>query len=647
MNRLIRSFLTAVCLFSGPATLLSQTLTLPLEIHQNLTPYNLQSQRGVPISTNALDPGSDGRMTNFNQSAGSVNLPTANQFKGFLSFGGLPGLRSNAWVRLKSFPDLVAGSSPFSPTVAAEMSLPLGHATPGDDSSPVVMVVRGAQIGTPFVSRQVSFPFGSEIAAPGTDEHGLLLTNVLNTAYWLPQPYFTTNLTDTAQGFYWSPNARKVFAIQSGPISVTWIKAAGYSSAAPPAYTNLNGTVSFLTNGGSLYELYTASYVVSGSAVKTPQKMYWTEKPFNNSGQLVSVPPGSVAAVNVVYNKNFPEKADNPYVDPYTPPQVDPTNSLQEARTLWYENNVIHAFNVEGRAFVELLGELNPDNLRRFLGFEIVDVFEEPFPTDVTVELGERVPAYQDGRDDSDLYPSPLLNTPQKFYYRQTKANSDQATLYATYATANLNDFQAYWLITGEAGLRWPYLFNRYHEVWPDDATKYSHYERTLVATEAEAAATAVQLPGNEAPQMPYQDPLPTPFGAKLGVSGLFYTFLDLNHPAHRALLQLNSGNNVAFERVFSWLDLGIKSNSLLIGSVAAELAAWDSTNKVLKFSNLFAEPYLVNRTVNVGDRISPPSGEMGNSGDYWAGYILQKNGTSFNPRAYLDPFVVGFDKAN
>ncbi len=38
-------------------------------------------------------------------------------------------------------------------------------------------------------------------------------------------------------------------------------------------------------------------------------------------------------------------------------------------------------------------------------------------PTDVTEARGERVPAYQDGMDDSDLYPSPLLNLRRRFYY--------------------------------------------------------------------------------------------------------------------------------------------------------------------------------------------------------------------------------------
>ena len=84
---------------------------------------------------------------------------------------------------------------------------------------------------------------------------------------------------------------------------------------------------------------------------------------------------------------------------------------MQETRTLWFDSTrgQILAYNVEGRVFVEMLGELNADGVtRRFLGFEIVDVFKQATPQDVTVNLGERVPAYANGQDDSALYPSPV-----------------------------------------------------------------------------------------------------------------------------------------------------------------------------------------------------------------------------------------------
>jgi Putative Ig domain len=615
-----------------------------VELRQDLTPYNFLSQSGVPISTTTNDPpGSNGLMPTNNESSGSVNLPTANQFQGLLSFGAVPGLTSNEWINLTNYADLEAGSAAFSGGVAEEMGLPVGKS-----GNTVALVLRRVEVGAPYMSQGFSYLFGSTIAPPVTDESGKMLpTNVLNTTYWLPQPYFTTTNTDVSEGYYWSPNAKLVFAIQSGPIAVTWVKAAAYSADTLPDYANPNGAQSFLTNGASIYEIYTARYLVSSSPVKRPEKMYWTESPFDKTGHLVSVPAATVSAVNIVYNRGFPQYATNLYSDPYITPQVNPTNSLQEPRTLWLQNGVVHAFNIQGRVFVELLAELQPEGARRFLGFEIVDVYQEPAPTDVTVELGERVPAYQDGRDDSALYPAPVQGTSSKFYYQRSSADGLHPTLYATYETANLNDFQVHWLITGVAGLQWPYLFDRYDEVWPADAAKYVDYLRPLAGTEAQAKETAVQLPGDEAPQIPYQDPLPSPLGAKLSAGGLFYTFLDLAHPAHRTLLQFAAGDQVAFERVFSWLDLGIKTNAIFADSVATNLTAWNLTHEDLNFTDPSDTPHVVTDTVNVGDRIEPPSGELGAAGDYLAGYILQTNGNSFNPGAYVDPFALGFDKAN
>src|SRR5262245_51632567 len=84
-------------LFGTGASLFAQPVSLPLEFRQKATRFNFQSVRGVPISTVPnLPPGSDGRMPVLNQS-GSVLLPTTNQFGGYLSFGAIPGLTSNAW----------------------------------------------------------------------------------------------------------------------------------------------------------------------------------------------------------------------------------------------------------------------------------------------------------------------------------------------------------------------------------------------------------------------------------------------------------------------------------------------------------------------------------------------------------------------
>ncbi len=101
MNRFIRSFLTAASLFGAAAGALAQPLVVPLEFRQSEIPYNFQATRGVPISTvSNTPPGSDGRMPTVNES-GSALLPTSNQFRSFVSFGGV-GVSS----RLVAYPDL-------------------------------------------------------------------------------------------------------------------------------------------------------------------------------------------------------------------------------------------------------------------------------------------------------------------------------------------------------------------------------------------------------------------------------------------------------------------------------------------------------------------------------------------------------------
>ncbi|MEI6779506.1 MAG: hypothetical protein WCQ21_01180 [Verrucomicrobiota bacterium] len=634
MNRLIRSLLASAFLLGGPAALLAQPISVPLSLDQNAFLYrvfsgyttntppgvNWQSQRGVPISTNALDAGSDGRApTVAQQISYGTSYPTApptlNQFRGWVSFSAVPVAKT---------PSQLNTNSSFAQNVVA-----LDWPRVKDAGGNTIAILRASEVAAPYMVKQSSYPFGSVIPMPTTDETGVTLTN--NPNYWFAAPY-SSGTTNTLS-FYYSPHAQSVFATQPGQVSIVWEKTVP-SSTRP---TNLAASVGILTNGPNYYILYTNNYLVSGEAVKTPQKMYWTEGGHAATGHPVSVPSG-VRVVNVIYNNIFPQ---------YSFPG-DSTTGITNHNTLWYETsqNLIKADNVTGRAFVELLGEVNPDGTRRFLGFEIVDIFSEPVPTDINVQLGTRIPAYQAGGDDSQLTVAPVQNTTQ-FFHRQAALNSANVTLYATRETFNLNDFQAYWLVTGVAGLQWPLVFNRYHEYWPADPAEYVNYVRPWVGTQAEAAQTAAQLPAGEAPSIAYQDD-PDHARAFLSSGGQFYTFLDLAHPAHRTLLQFLSGDNIAYERVFSWLDVGLKTNSLLTGSVATNLNYWDPTNLVFSFPDDAIVPYVTTNTVQVGDRIVAPAGEIGSEGThYLAGYIIQTNGNSFNPGAYLDPFAVGFTRAN
>ena len=643
MNRLFRLPIILATLLGAAAGALAQPLALPLEIRQPDTLWNFQAQRGVPISTvSNVPPGSDGRMTTINES-GSAILPTTNQFRNFVAFGGVPGLKLADWLARSNSTILKSGTNVFSATVATEMKLPLGNTTTG-----LVMVLRRAQIGAPYLTRQVSFPFGSIVEVPSTDEGGLPLTNIVAAAYWLPQPYSTNAHTNAA--YYWSPHAQKVYAIQPGPMSIRWVKAA-YSSTVPPDYST--NAANYYTNGGNYFRIFTANYIVSGSPVKPPRKIYWTEKGFRMLSKPIAVPAARVGAVAIAYNNNFPRTVTNQYVGPGdTSPTDGNTNQpLQELRTLWYDQQQgnIYAYNREGRAFLELLGDLRPDGqTREQLGFEIVDVIKQPSALDVRIELGDRVTPPTPGTLES-LTPEPVLQIgAPNFAYQHNIAGADGFELFATRETLNVNDYLVHWMEDGLVGLKWPALFGRYEFVWPADVARYSHYVRPLVATENEAKLTAVPLPTMNVPTIEYQDPLDKPRG-KLTETFRYYTFLEPSNPLHRALLRFNSGENVAFERVFSWLDANLKSNNFAGNVIATNLAAWNTNSHTLQFPDPLAAPRVVTQTVDVGQRIQAPAGERGTaSGEgYYAGHIHDLAGRSYNPNVYADPFVAGFQVAN
>ena len=188
-----------------------------------------------------------------------------------------------------------------------------------------------------------------------------------------------------------------------------------------------------------------------------------------------------------------------------------------------------------------------------------------------TIELGERVTPPPPGAVDS-LFPEPVQQQGlgQTFAYQHNVAGSGSIEYYASRETRNLNDYMVHWLEEGSQGLRWPSLFGRYQFVWPRDTAKYSHYARPAAATEAEARETAVQLATDNVPTIEYQDPFDGP-RAKLTEDFKFFTWLDATVPAHRTLLRFTSGEYIAFERVFSWLDTSLKATNFT-GTLATNL---------------------------------------------------------------------------
>lgn len=613
--------------------------SLPLEIRQDAVRYNASSTNGLPLSNvRGFPAGSDGR-------APSLGLPgTTNQFSGLVNFGSVV---KPASAKLNPNLDFAAN--------AENLNLPRMKV-----NGQIVLTMTRARVGAPWLGRSVSFLFGEVVPPPASDEFGVLLS-VVNTnvvpnrpvqspsSYWIPEPYTTTDHANAA--YYWSPHAQSVFAVSPGPLRIVWRRSASSSNATPPPDS---GTATVF---GVPYVVWTNQYVISGSPVKRPRLMYWTERTFAATGKLVDVPSARVGAIKVVYNNNFPERDTKEVEIPGIVPQVT-TNTLSELRTLWYEQSgglgggQIHAYNREGRVFVEILGDVRAGDTRQHLGFEIVDVVRQPAPNEVTIELGDKLTAYPGGTpSDSDLFPSPILVLGQDFSYLHVPGGTTRPDYYANRETRNQNDLQFHWLEEGLQGLLWPYRFVRYSLVWPDEVSRYTHYVRPEVATAAEAKATAVLLPSQNAPTIAYQDPLDGPRGF-MTETFTYYSYLDVGHPAHRALLRFTSGDFIRYERVFSWLDRGLRTlDSGAAGfasSVATNLSAWNP-NLTFSWSNEFTRPRVVSTAVAVGDRITAPIGEIGNAPDtnYLAGFIRESEGNLYQADAYVNPFEKGFDQAN
>jgi hypothetical protein len=650
MNRISCILQTAIYALLGSTYALGAGLALPPQIQQDNTSYNLQSRRGVPISSLVdTNIGSDGRAPSITNNAYSKLNPTTNQWAGLAGFGGNAGLTLANWQSLKINPAAseLAGTNAINGNLAQLMGLPVGYSN-NLAGSGIAIFQRNARIASPYFTRPDSVSFGGVIGVPFADENGVLLTN-LTGAYWLAEPYSQNN--HAGDQFYWSPNAGQVYATQPGPIQVTWRKAQQYTDATVPNYTNKLGKVNFQTNGASIFLLYTANYVVSGTAAQTPQQMYWTEGVFQNSGRIISLPSRGVS-LNIIYNTLFPQFVTAEYVSPYqSGPTAGTTNtSLQNLKTLYVDSNDrnLHAYNLEGRVFIELLGDLRPDGQTRVpLGIEIVDVSKQPNPADVVISLGERITPPSPGSI-ANLIPALLDQaTGPNFVYQQPISDTD-LRFYATRATQNLNDLQVFWLDTGVAGLHWPTFLARYQLAWPADVSRYSQYIRPLVSDATEAALTAVQLSALNAPTIAFQDTDPNyPQRANITGDSKFYTFLDPTFPVHRTLLQFVSGNNVAFERVLSWLDVNLKTGNFA-GTVAVNLTGYNPTNQTVNFPDPLHAPRVLNASAEVGRRINAPIDELGGtiSAPYVAGHLNLLAGTLYDVNAYLDPLALGFDTA-
>ncbi len=536
-----------------------------------------------------------------------------------------------------TFTPLIAPSAPPSPIAiqpqfAGEMANAGGSASRSTSATLTArypssavggIVLQRSSIGTTFAGGVSRYRMGEVIIPPAVDATGV---GVAAAGYWRAEPVKAGEIfsqpggapasetplaAGTARNFYYSPHAERVFATQSGRVAVKWVTRA---PIAIPGDTNLR------------YRFRDEIFAVSPAPGSPLRRIFWTERGFNSP--VVTLPSGKIETVNPVYSSNFPATVTTEYQPVGNNPPDPASAPPAEKRTLWASNIAgilqIHAYNLEGRIFVEYLGALKAGtNAQEFLGADIVEVVRSAPSTNVSVNLGEQLtPRDSLNRmlpldDSSEWLASPVLDASPNSatYYGSTVRADGRTVYYAERENDSPDRVVFYWLEQSDAAIHflssgkpnlniyWPQHRNSYLQVWPSNLSAFAHY---TVATPGSTAETGLQFPAGQVPQVIYQDD-PTQTQAVLDITTQRLTVTFAGDSLNRTLLKFTNGSEVWYVRVYAQADgrAGFQEND----SAAA-----------------------INASAVVGTRIEPPAGYER------AGYIA--DGTGYLPSAYINPFA-------
>jgi len=367
----------------------------------------------------------------------------------------------------------------------------------------------------------------------------------------------------SSDGYHYSHSAKAVFAIQAGPVGITWKESSGVAEQ-PEGDINID----WVKVKRKYYKLYNNKYLISSSAAKPVKKYYWNVEPSYEGPQLIL--PDGVSDLDIVYNINFPGRYLKNDYNQGVP-------DTRKNKTLWVEKNgttkMLRAINATGRVFVEILGPVR-DGVPKHLGFEIVDVYQTSVPEDRVVFLGEKLLPYKDpNKIDASLSIEFEGSSPSehpKTFMNVFEGKIDYYAIDETKATADGNDSDrvvAFWNQLGMANLKWPVKHAAYEFKWPENLGDYSHYIRPNLG-ESGSEKTAIQLPTENAPIVQYQDRDSS--GLKRAkIIKENYRFVSWLGPdsdqiqTHRTLVRYTSDKGgVRYERIFSWLDESINQQS-------------------------------------------------------------------------------------
>ena len=374
---------------------------------------------------------------------------------------------------------------------------------------------------------------------------GQPVTNLVGTTVTLGGNANATISSDTpsiitpALTYYYSPHAEKVFATQPGRVTITWVTRVPVS--------------------GSDYGVKTETFAVSSTTNSPIRTIYWTEGSFD--GPEVEISDGRITSVNPVYYsavpKAVPEEVSIPGYNPASPNlktiSFDKYNGLGE----------LHAYNVEGRIFVEYLGNVRlAGNIYEHVGFDVVDIKRVPTVNYASVNLGEEIRPHD---NDSQLIASPILAGAQNAAnYYGTLVRPDNTSAYFAERTTSpaktpddgepasndaFNKVVFYWLETGSFSIRWPKFQDRYWLRWSPDLEDYAHYS---VDGGGSTTDTGISFNSGTLPQLVFQDDPAQSEAAIDLTTQRFHVAFSAGDLRNRSLLKFNGSGKTWYVNVYS-----------------------------------------------------------------------------------------------
>jgi len=525
-------------------------------------------------------------------------------------------------IQVRNFNDLSRGNGTVSPGVGVTSASAGPIASPLDPANPYPaakisgsdeprLFLSSAFFGAPVSSGVPLYSLGEIITPPLTDSS----EKPVDPSYWrskplqpgetvLPapdglgaQPLIPALGQNEYQRFYYSEHADKVFAVQPGQVTLTWV------SKRPVTVGN-----------STAYDFKTETFGVTSSTKVPVRQMFWTEKAFTAPG--VPIPAGIVQIAKPVYTSSFPATVVQEY--PSAGTQNADYNIPSELRTLWFESvgasPSLRAYNHEGRIFLEYLGEPveGSPTKRRFIGADIVEVSQAPSIDYLTTYLGDRV-LPSDG--DSSLLSSPAQSSSVGGFYSSTPDPLGNILYYAERENRVPDRVSFYWLEAKDAAieknpsspllaLAWPKYLAKYTFLWPDTDPAAGQFVQITSGANGLSAENGLQFPSGALPSVVFQD---DPAQAQAALDSAQRLGINLANDADGSaltLLKFTSGTSVWYVRLHTQ---------------SPDRAGYLETDALPAIS----------QTATIGERIAPPVGHS-------AGVI--ESGTGYLPSAYINP---------